>query len=76
MLSSVSDKGNLFAEHFPKKSNLVDSGMYLPALISRTDLTLDKILLIPKLVKKFITNLDSFKTGGPDCIPVDFFSDF
>ena len=28
------------------------------------------LILTPKMVKKVITNLDSSKTSGPDCIPV------
>ena len=37
---------------------------------SRTNLKLHNISLTPKMVKKVITNLDSSKACGPDCIPV------
>ena len=35
-------------------------------------LKLQNISITPKMVKKIITNLDSSKTSGPDCIPVKF----
>ena len=37
---------------------------------STTNLKLRNISVTPKLVKKVITNLDSSKTSGPDCIPM------
>ena len=70
MLSSASDKAKLFAENFSKNSNLDDSGISLPAFPSRTNLKLHNISLIPKMVKKVITNLDLSKASGPDCVPV------
>ena len=69
-MSSVSEKAKLFAENFSKNSNLDDSGISLPALPSRTNLKLHNICVTPKMVKKVITNLDSSKASGPDCIPV------
>ena len=44
--------------------------MSLPVFPSGTNLKLYKILVSPKMLKKVITNLDSSKTPGPDCIPV------
>ena len=38
---------------------------------SRTNLKLHNISVTPKMVKKVITNLDSSKTSGLDCIPVE-----
>ena len=35
-----------------------------------TNLKLHNISITPKMVKKVITNLDSSKVSGPDCIPV------
>ena len=70
MLSSASDKAKLFAKNFPKNSNLDDSGITLPVFPSRTNLKLHNISITPKMAKKVITNLDSSKTSGPDCIPV------
>ena len=69
VLSSASDKAKLFAENFSKNSNLDDSGISLPVFPSRTHLKLRNISVTPKMVKKFITNLDSSETSGPDCIP-------
>ena len=70
MLSSASDKAKLFAKNFSKNSNLDDSGIFLPAFSSVTNLKLHNISVTPKMVKKVITNLDSSKVCGPDCIPV------
>ena len=70
VLSSASDKAKLFAKSFSKNSNLDDSGICLPVFPSRTNLKLHNISVDPKMVKKIITNLDSSKASGPDCIPV------
>ena len=70
VLSSASDKAKLFAKNFSKNSNLDDSGISLPVFPSRTNLKLHNISVTPKIVKKIITNLDSSKPSGPDCIPV------
>ena len=70
MLSSVSDKAKLFGEKFSKNSNLDDSVIYLLAFLSRSNLKLHNISVIPKMVKKVIMNLDLSKASGPDCIPV------
>ena len=70
MLSSASDKAKLFAKNFSKNSNLDDSGISLPVFSSRTNLKLHNISVTRKIVKKVITNLDSSKATGPDCIPV------
>ena len=42
----------------------------LPVFPSRTNLKLHNISVTPKLVKKVITNHDSSKASGSDCIPV------
>ena len=42
----------------------------MPVFPSRANLKLLNISISPKMVKKVITNLDSSKTSGPDCIPV------
>ena len=70
VLSSAYDKAKLFAKNFSKNSNLDDSGISLPVFPSRTNLKLHNISVTPKMVKKVITNLDSSKESGPDCIPV------
>ena len=67
---SASDKAKLFAKNFSKNSNLDDSGISLPVFPSRTNLKLHNIYVTPKMIKKVITNLDSSKASGPDCIPV------
>ena len=70
MLSSASHKEKLFGETFSKNSNLGDLGMPLLVFPSRTTLKLHNFSVTPKMVKKFIMNLDLSKASGPDCIPV------
>ena len=70
VLSSAFDKAKLFAKNFSKNSNLDDSGISLLVFPSRTNLKLHNISITPKMVKKFITNFDSSKASGPDCISV------
>ena len=70
VLSSVFDKAKLFAKNFSRNSYVDDSGTSLPVFLSRTYLKLHNISVTPKVVKKVITNLDSSKASGPDCIPV------
>ena len=70
VLSSAYEKAKLFAKNFSKNSNLDDSGISLPVFLSRTNLKLHNISITPEMVKKVITNLDSSKASGPDCIPV------
>ena len=57
----------MFAENFSKNSNPDDSGISLPIFPSRT---LHNISVIPKMVKKVITDLGSSDASSPDCIPV------
>ena len=70
VLSSASDKAELFAENFSKNSNLEDSRISLPVFPSRTYLKLRNISVTHKMVKKVIMNLDLSKATGPDFIPV------
>ena len=63
-------KQNYLLKIFSKNSNLDDSGISLPVFPSRTNLKLHNISITPKMVKKVITNLDSSKASGPNCIPV------
>ena len=63
MLSSASDKAKLFAKNFSKNSDLDDSGISLPVLLSRNNLKLHNISITPKMVTKVVTNLDSFIKG-------------
>ena len=69
VLSSASDKANLFAENCSLNSNLDDLGVSLPVFPSRTNLKQHNISITPKTVRKVI-NLDLSKSSGPDCIPV------
>ena len=69
-LSSASDITKLFAKNFSKNSSLDDSGISLPIFPSRTNQKLHNISVIPKMVKKVITNLDLSKVVGLDFISV------
>ena len=68
--SSASDKAKSFAENFSKNSDLVGSGISLPVFPSRINLKPYNIFVTPKMVKKFIMNLDMLKASGLVCIPV------
>ena len=70
VLSSESDKAKLFAENVSKKAELDDSGTFLHACRSSTNLKLHNISVTSKLGKKVLTNLDSSKASCPDCISV------
>ena len=70
MLCSASDKAKFFAKNFSKNSNLDDSGISLPVFPSGANRKMHNISVTPKMVKKVITNLDSSKAPGPDCILV------
>ena len=70
VLSSTADKAKLFDKKFSKNFNLDNSGISLPVFPSRTNLKPHNISVTPRMVKKVITNLDSTKAPGPDCIPV------
>ena len=63
-------KQNNLLKIFSKNSKLDASGISLPIFPSRTNLKLHNISITLKIVKKIITNLDSSKVSGPDCIPV------
>ena len=65
VLSSASDKAKLFAKNFSK-----NSGVFLHVFPVRTNLKLHNISITPKMVKIVITNRDSSKVSGPDCILV------
>ena len=70
LLSSASDKAILFARNFSNNSNFDDSVISLPIFPSRTNLKRHNISVTPKMVTRVITNLDSLKACGLDCIPV------
>ena len=70
LLSSASDKAILFAKNLYNKSDLDNSGISLPVFPSRTNLKLHNISITPTMIKKVITNLNSSKVSGLDCILV------
>ena len=63
-------KQNYLLKTFPRTQNFDDSGISVPVFPSRTNLKWHNISITPKMVKKVITNLDSSKKSGPNCIPV------
>ena len=70
VLPSASDEAKLFAKKCSKNSNLDDSGISIPVFPSRTNLKLHNTSITLKMVKKIITNFDSSKASGPECIPM------
>ena len=64
------NRTKLFAKNLSKNSNLDDSTISLHLFPSRANLKLNNISIILTMVKNAITNLDSSKVSGPDCIPV------
>ena len=70
VLSSASDKAILFAKNFSKNSNFDELCISLSVFLSRTNLKLHNFSVIPEMVKRVITNLDSSKASGLDCILV------
>ena len=58
VLSSASDKSKLFAKMFSKNSNCYSSGISVAVFPSITNLKLQNISIIPKLVEKVIKNLE------------------
>ena len=69
MLSSTSPKAKLFGEIFPNNLNFHNSDISLPAFLFKTKLKLHNIPMAPRVIQKVITNLDTSKICGPDCIP-------
>ena len=75
-LSSSSAKTNLFTKNFSKDFNPDDSGISLSVFPSRTNQKLHDISVPPKMVKRFLTNIDSSKASGPDYIPLVVLKNF
>ena len=70
VLSSASDKINLFPKNVSKNPNLDDLSISLPVLPSGINLKQENKSVPSRTVIKIITNLGSSKTYGPDCVPV------
>jgi len=70
VLTSSSDKANLFANLFSRNSTLEDSGHIPPDFPDKTSNSIDSVLITPKLVSDVISKLDASKASGPDGIPV------
>ena len=69
VLTTATDKANLFARNFSKNSTLDDSSQVLPDFPSRTEQRLSSRKITSRMVAKVIHNLDTFKATGPDRIP-------
>ena len=70
VLTYASNETRLFADNIFKNSGFDDSCTSLPPVPSVTNLKLHNISLIPRLVKNIITNLDSSRESGFNCILV------
>ena len=67
MLSSASDKAELFADNFSKNSNFDNYHIFLLAFPYWTSLKLHNVT--SNLVRKVITNINLSNTCYHDCIP-------
>ena len=70
VLTSHTDKVNLFADRFAANSTLDDLGRDMPGCPSRVDSSLSTINVTPKMAAKVISHLDISKALRPDRIPV------
>ena len=70
VLAFALEIAKLFTEFFSKNSNLDDSGCELSTLNRRTDITLSNIIITPKMVRKAISDLGSYKASCPDGISI------
>ena len=61
---------HLIKQNYLLNSNLDDTAISLLIFPSGTNLKLHNISVTPKMIKKVITNLDSSKASGLECIPV------
>ena len=66
ILNSASERAKLCAELFSQNSYLDDSGHEI-LTFHQLDITLINMVIIPKMVKKAISNFDSSKACFPDC---------
>ena len=69
VLSSVPDKAKLFLKTFLRTLILMTGVSLYPSFLLELIWNYS-ISITPKMVKKVITNLDSLKASGPNCIPV------
>ena len=69
LLYSTVQRCCLLHKNFFENSNLDDSDISLPDFPSGTNLK-PHLSVTPNMVKKVITNLDSLKASGPDCVPM------
>ena len=60
-------KAKLFTEILSGDSNLDDWGILLHTFPFKTNLKADDFSTTPKMVKKVITVVDSYKMSSPDC---------
>ena len=61
VLTSPSDKAELFAKLFSANSTLDDSGAVLPDFPARTDILLENMRITPSIVASIISKLDAAK---------------
>ena len=69
VLTTSTDKANLFARNVSCNSTLDDGSQQLPDFLSRTEQRLDSKNITAKMVPCAIYNLDASKAIGPDRIP-------
>ena len=69
VLTTSTDKANLFARNFSYNSTLDDSYQLLPDFPSRTEYRLTSRKITARMVSHAIYHLDTCKATGPDRIP-------
>ena len=69
VLTTSTDKANLFARNFSYNSTLDDSNQLLPDFPSRTEHRLTSRKITARMVSHAIYHLDACKATGPDRIP-------
>ena len=69
VLTTSTDKANLFARNFSYNSTLDDSYQLLPDFPSRTEHRLTSRKITARMVSHAIYHLDTCKATGPDRIP-------
>ena len=69
VLTTSTDKANLFASNFSYNSTLDDGSQQLPGFPSRTEQKLSSKNITAKMVSRAIYDLDTSKVTGPERIP-------
>ena len=70
ILSSSTSKAQLLGKKFASNSTIDCAGIEPPVIPRRTETTISRVFVTPRLVRAIILDLDVAKASGPDSIPV------